>query len=215
MNKTFTIAVPNEIYINDFSENKTAEYEYDGPETLLIETYGFGGNLTIVDERRPLAEASDVRYVELDANERPDVAYYLVSRAELIEHTFEEVTNDYDGSTYLLMTNPRIQDYYSLWYDPTASDPWIFTLIVRGLDSTIELKVKNERDKIVEGLGSISLPADVDAVYTAYLAECDAWLADKAPLHPWKFIEFPAGNVPKIPYVLLRTISELAAYGAT
>ena len=126
MNKTFTKAVPNEIYIDDFSENKTAEYEYNGPETLLIETYGAGGNLIIVDERRPLAENSDVRYVELDANERPDVAYFLLSRSELDEHTFEELINDYDGSTYLSVTNPRMQDYYSLWYDPTLPDPWIF-----------------------------------------------------------------------------------------
>jgi hypothetical protein len=216
MNKTFTMKIPNEIYLDDFSENKTIEWEYIGPETLLIETVGAGGAISIVDERRPfLGEASPIQYIELNANDRPDVAYYLVTRSDLIVHTFEDIINDYDGSTYTRVSNPRIQDYYQLWYDASMPDPWLFNLIVRQPYSTIEMKVKNEREKIVEGLGAVALPADVEAVYTAYIAECDAWLAEKEPLMPWKFVEFPAGNVPKIPYVLLKTISELASFGAT
>jgi hypothetical protein len=208
--------IPNEIYIDDFSENKTIEWEYIGPETLLIESIGAGGSLSIVEERRLfLGEGSLVQYVELDANARPDVAYYLITRPNLIEHTFTDVINEYDGSVYKLVTNPRIQDYYQLWYDATMPDPWLFNLVVRQPYSTIELKVQNDRDSVTSKLSSVALPADVDAVYTAYLAECDAWLAEKEPLMPWKFVEFPAGNVPKIPYVLLKTISELAAFGAT
>jgi len=216
MNKTFTMKIPNEIYIDDFSENKTIEWEYIGPETLLIETIGAGGAISIVEERRPfLSEDSSIRYIELNANDRPDVAYYLVTRPDSIEHTVEEVINEYDGSVYLHVTNPRIQDYYQLWYDASMPDPWLFNLMVRLPYSTIELKVRDDRDKIVASLGTVSLPADIDAVYTAYITECNAWLAEKEPLLPWKFIEFPAGNVPKIPYVLLKTISELAAFGAT
>lgn len=214
MKKTFTMRIPNEIYIDDFSENKTVEYEYDGPETLLIETYGDGGCLSIVEERKE-NPSPEIIYVEIDANIDTAAAYYLVTRGNLIEIETAESINEYDGSVYVYQSNPRIQDYYQLWYDRGNPDRWTFNLITRGMYTTIELKIKNELDNIKAKLGTVYLPDDIYQVYTAYVTDCEAWLAEKAPLHPWKFVEFPAGNVPKVPLVLIKTINELAAYGAT
>lgn len=208
------MSIPNEIYINDFSENKTVEYEYDGPETLLIETYGDGGSLAIVEERME-NPSSEIIYVEVDANVDTAVAYYLITRADLIEIETAESINEYDGSVYVYQLNPRIQDYYQLWYDRGSATKWTFNLITRGMTTTIEQKVTNELDNIKAKLGTVFLPDDIYQVYSTYVADCEAWIAEKAPLHPWKFIEFPAGNVPKVPLILIKTMNELAAYGAT
>ena len=208
MIQQFTLKIPNEIFIDNFSENKTITLEYNGPETLLIEIDGQGTVFKIVDEPRILIEPDQMSYVELKASEHIQAAYYIstASKPFTIEH--EDIVNP-DGSIYTAVSNPRIQDYYSLRYSKGTVDLWEFTLITRSMNSTIELKILDEKNNIVAKLKSVELPDDLQTVYDNYITAADQWLAEKAALCPWKYIEFPTGVTPKVPLALIRLIKEL------
>ena len=208
MIQQFTLKIPNEIFIDNFSENKTITLEYNGPETLLIEVDGQGTVFKIVDEPRILIEPDQMSYVELKASEHIEAAYYIstASKPFTIEH--EDIVNP-DGSIYTAISNPRIQDYYSLRYSKGTVDLWEFTLITRSMNSTIELKIIDEKNNVVSKLKNIELPDDLQTVYDNYITTVDQWLADKADICPWKYIEFPSGVTPKVPLTLIRLIKEL------
>jgi hypothetical protein len=208
MIQQFTLKIPNEIFIDNFSENKTITLEYNGPETLLIEVDGQGTVFKIVDEPRILLEPDQLSYVELNASEHIEAAYYITSANKPFTIEHEDIVNP-DGSIYTAISNPRIQDYYSLRYSKGTVDMWELTLITRSMNSTIELKILNEKNNIVAKLKAVELPDDLQTVYDNYITTADQWLADKASICPWKYIEFPAGVTPKVPLSLIRLIKEL------
>ena len=208
MIQQFTLKIPNEIFIDNFSENKTITLEYNGPETLLIEVDGQGTVFKIVDEPRILIEPDQMSYVELKASEHIEAAYYISTASNPFTHEHEDIVNP-DGSIYTAVSNPRIQDYYSLRYSKGTVDLWELTLITRSMNSTIELKILNEKNNIVSKLKAVELPEDLQTVYDNYITAADQWLAEKAALCPWKYIEFPAGVTPKVPLALIRLIKEL------
>lgn len=208
MIQQFTLKIPNEIFIDNFSENKTITLEYNGPETLLIEIDGQGTVFKIVDEPRILIEPDQMSYVELKASEHIQAAYYISTASKPFAHEHEDIVNP-DGSIYTAISNPRIQDYYSLRHSKGTVDLWEFTLITRSMNSTIELKILNEKNNIVSKLKAVELPDDLQTVYDNYITAADQWLAEKAALCPWKYIEFPTGVTPKVPLALIRLIKEL------
>lgn len=208
MIQQFTLKIPNEIFIDNFSENKTITLEYNGPETLLIEIDGQGTVFKIVDEPRILIEPDQMSYVELKASEHIQAAYYISTASKPFAHEHEDIVNP-DGSIYTAISNPRIQDYYSLRHSKGTVDLWEFTLITRSMNSTIELKILNEKNNIVSKLKAVELPDDLQTVYDNYITAADQWLAEKAALCPWKYIEFPTGVTPKVPLALIRLVKEL------
>ena len=208
MIQQFTLKIPNEIFIDNFSENKTITLEYNGPETLLIEIDGQGTVFKIVDEPRILIEPDQMSYVELKASEHIQAAYYISTAGKPFTIEHEDIVNP-DGSIYTAISNPRIQDYYSLRYSKGTVDLWEFTLITRSMNSTIELKILNEKNDIVSKLKAVELPDDLQTVSDNYITAADQWLAEKAALCPWKYIEFPTGVTPKVPLALIRLVKEL------
>jgi hypothetical protein len=216
MKQKFTQKIPNEIYIDDFSDNKVMELEYNGPDTLLLEVDGNGTAFKIVEEARPMLEPTSYMYhIELNAADAIEAAHYIYTHAD--EHIYENIDiPNPDGSIYIAVSNPRIQDYYRLTYQPAGLDMpgiWHFNLITRSMHSTIELKVINDYNNAKKKLSPILLTAETQTAFDDYTAKVEAWIADTADLCPWKYIEFPAGDIPKLPLVLIRLIAELDSYG--
>jgi hypothetical protein len=212
MNKLFTISIPDEIYIDNFLENKTAQYTYNGPQILLVAIRGNSSNMILVEQRDQLS-GLDVTYVEINAEVDTTVAYFLTTQSATVDYTFEDIVNDYDGSIYVSVSNPRIQDYYKLTYTQGNPGKWSLDLITRNMSTTIEYTVQRELDSVRTTLSLDTLASEEKLVYESYVAECERWLADKAPLHPWKFIDFPAGNVPIIPEVLQNLMEKIKIDG--
>lgn len=210
---TFNKAVPNELWVNNFSENLTKEFTYSGPTSLIAKCLKSGEVMGIVEEApEDLAWDSNEVYVSVIAADEPEVALYLSQMSVEYEYTYTTVTN-FDGSTYQEITNPRLSDYNILTYTDGSSPLWIWTPIYKNTLSTIQQSVISDRDKVVSTLSAIALDTASQEIYDAYVSAASDWLTSASTHLPWKFIEFPTKNTaPKVPLTLIRLINEITTY---
>jgi len=125
----FTIELPNQPYLNDFSEGLTAKCYYTGPRFLKVQVRESDGLVleidaegeTLVDLNSTLKFAREGNYMlTIDAREHPWEAAYLSNHIESsVENYTEELgTTDADGNpesweySYSLEGNPLHQIYY-------------------------------------------------------------------------------------------------------
>jgi len=96
MSKTFTVNVPDQLWVDSWTENKTESYTYDGPSTwnVLID-----GNTNLAsdwseDPIEALPGTRDV-VVTLDATDDSNlpVAHYMHTQGVDHEYTVEDETN--------------------------------------------------------------------------------------------------------------------------
>src|SRR6056300_1390633 len=119
MGKTFTVNVPDQLWLNSWTENKTESYTYEGPNTWNVVVCG--ESLLASDWSEDTIEADSGTkdfVVTLDATDDANlpVAYFMHTQGAEHEYTEEDETN-HDDSVYKKITNPLIHDYFDVGYD--------------------------------------------------------------------------------------------------
>jgi hypothetical protein len=204
MKKTITLNVPNELWVNDYSENKTAKFVYDGPSVIWV-LHTNEGNVIGFSEQEP--EDSNKMKVDIAAAtpEEIAVAIFAVSMGATHEYIFEDETN-YDGSVHKKITNPRVSDYFR----PVvlAGKPQLDTFVKDPNHANMEKAVA--RKKYVEKyLNTYSFEGDEQTQLNAFMTSINAYIDTIKTAYPWKFVSVNEAEIPKIPVSVVKLLNQL------
>jgi hypothetical protein len=200
--------IPNELYIDDFSEKKKLTLSYDGPATIkwLIEKSN-GSLSNPIDSHDDPHDRDNYMVVEVDATKDTDVAYYLYTMKDGIEREHATETLP-DGSTHDYISNPRIQDYYSISYD-LNENTWEWSLILREKKNPFNYIADKYRAYVNAHIDSVT-DAKVKKSAQDYLKTLDTFESTgMGAVYSWKLIEINPKLVPIPPVDFIAAVGVL------
>lgn len=210
MEKTITANVPNELWVADFSANKTANFNYNGPQNLWIIVEQDNSVVDYSETEPALSENKTAVVVDMATSslDKQQAATLLVMRDTEYEYTYTPETN-HDGSIYQRITNPRLSDYYTLRYNPSQG----FELKIIEKDKTIVTEeIAKERKAYVEKYyNTYSFSSEIEAQILQYLSDITNYLQSVETAYPWKYVQINKNEVPKIPVNLVQVFNTLPA----
>lgn len=211
MQKTFTVQVADELWVDTWDLNNSVDYEYSGPDQVYA----------LIDPKKVLISTSEESAGEdilegweelvVDANENTDIAHFIVESNTINSdffHTFEDEIQPFDGSVYQKITNPRITDWFNLVYDHTGNGLSL-EIIVKSL-SFPALEKAREKLKYVEKYNNeYEFEGDVATSIDNFLQSINSYIASLETIKPWKHIEISEEGLPKVPVSLISAFSSL------
>ena len=208
MKKTLTIKVPNQLWVDDFTENKTETFQYDGPSKIWIKSVN--GEITPnFYEEEPISESHEATIVfPIDISTATEtelaVAILFVHGPDTVEYEFEDETN-YDGTVYKKITNPKLNDYYTV---STVNNELRITVLTKN-QTVINEEIAIQRKQYVTKYTTVYAFESADQLkIDSYLTEINSYLVAMQTVYPWKHIKF-ADDVPKIPVSIVSLFNSL------
>ena len=208
MEKILTLNVPNELWVNDFSENKTVQYTYTGPNKVWL-TAEFDQSISgDIFETEPETQKTKIE-IDIATASEAELAAVIANKQRLdteYTYTYTDVPN-HDGSTYTKISNPKVGDYYTFKHN-TASG--IESELVLKDPTNPNLKIAQDRKAYVQKyLNTFSFEAADQSKITTYITALDTYIASLATAYPWKYVTFNVNEIPKIPVTLVSLFSNL------
>lgn len=208
MEKTITVRIPNEIWVDDFSANKTATFQYNGPEKIwvIVEEDNTVNTYSETEPELSSNRTSIEVNVATDSADKQQAATFLVMKSAEHVYTYESETN-HDGSIYQKITNPKLSDYYTLRYNPSLG----FELKIIEKDKTIitESIAKERRAYVEKYSAAYEFSTQDEEKISQYLNAITAYLDSVQTAFPWKYVEIDKNEVPKIPVSLVQLFNTL------
>ena len=222
VNVTYTVNVPDEQFVDSWSDNATKDFTYTGPEVLTITMSDDGTNVYTQKLDGPVYDGETTVTINVTTNpELLPIADLLWGRPYDHELTFDEEDLG-NGVTYQVPNNETIHDWF--WkprYD-VENDGWFMTDGVADLEpfyrDPLSPKMRTylaKADMFIEILDQFALDDAMDAKLTAYKAAVETYRSSVAT--PWKY----AGQnpfeltAPTMPIELVAQIQAIQAIGAT
>lgn len=204
MQKTITLAVPNELWVDDFSNGDVQDFTYDGPDTVWLTHTDAGGLLGYVTEE-PVSGNSHRVDIASASDEEVAAAIIATQQADAYEYTYEDELN-HDGSIYKRISNPRVSDFYTVKVLAGSVSLDVFTK-----DKTHHnMSVAVERKKYVQDRANAFSFDDADQqLIDGFLSDIDGYIETISTAYPWKFVVVDKAEVPKIPVALVKIFNQL------
>lgn len=209
MEKTVTVKIPNQLWVDDFSANKTAPFVYNGPAKVWLVVQEDNSVQTDYYEQEPTAQPTQ-KAIEIDiataTQDQLEAATFAVMGSKEHTYTYTPETN-HDGSIYQRITNPKLNDYYTLRYNPSTG----FELKTIVKDTTVlnEKIAKDRKDYVEKYSTAFEFSAEDEAKITTYLTAIDAYLEQLKTVYPWKYVQIDKNEVPKVPLSLVQLFNTL------
>lgn len=204
MKKDFTVNIPDEIWIDRWEQNKTLALAYDGPSLIYAVVSNDSAVSYWSEEEITRPENYFEKVVAVDADAQPEIAYYMMTRNMDYEYIYADEINP-DGSIWTHFTNPRIQDYFDIRYDPAEQAVKLFPIYKRK-ETVSELKAIRRRDYVRKYADIYSFDTEMQEIVDKFLADTDAYLKKMENVYPWKYIEIDESDLPKVPYKIQQMI---------
>ena len=206
MKKKFTFKIPDEMWIDDFTNNLTMSRTYEGPDKIDFLVTGESIiSWSEIDYEHYNKETCKV--IELDTNTHPDIGYMLLNPHPVEE--YEDAVNP-DGSTYQKISNPTIHNYYTLKYDESNLDnPWKTVLIVRNRNIPDENRVRSELEIANNYKQTATFDANITAILDTYISSATQYLEEIKLYYPWRYIEFNPPKGPEVPKELIEAFKNV------
>lgn len=222
----YTYKIPDEMFIDDFSGNKTATFTYKGPDKLIVTCPDDNNGYSSCYTQKLDGPVYDNEFtVEIDLTDAANakllpIADLLYGREYDLEATFDEVTLS-DGTVYKEHNNATIHDYYWVprlkisdksWPLDSDGEP-ILELITKDALSPKMRTFLAKADMFIEILDQFELPTEEATLLTNFKTAVDTYRAKVAT--PWKY---PNQNpfdleAPKIPFDLVTRKQAIADAG--
>lgn len=213
MEKTLALKVPNELWVNEFSENKTVSYTYTGPDKVwLLADVNSGSVYDSVYDTKPTEDIIGTKdLIEIDINSctEAELAAVIAINTKvsgLYAYTYTDKIN-HDSSIYKEITNPTVFDYYSIKYVPVSG----IQLELNYKDPVNpNLSVALERKAYVQKfVDTFQFEAADYTSITEYLTSLNSYIEVIKIAYPWKFITVNKNEVPRVPIRLVTLFSSL------
>lgn len=208
MEKTLTIPIPNELWVNDFSENKTAQFNYSGPNKVWFVIQQADTKIIVsrVSTTEPVLQANEfVVPVEIATATDAELAAAIILQPDSTPYQYVKQTN-YDNSVYYKISNPKLSDYYSVASGPTGV--LSLTFIEKHMPNPNLLPALQKKQLVENYLSNHTLDADDQAKAQAYLTLISNYIDKIKTAYTWKFISIPQ-DIPEIPDELMMLFNTL------
>jgi hypothetical protein len=208
MKKEFTINVPDELWVDEWNEEKTRTWTYEGTEKLWITVSHRNVIIRVSDEELTNEDLSRAEgfVLELDTEKQPEIALCLLETGEDHEYTYQEETN-YDGSVHLQIENYLIRDCFDLIYTP--NEGLSLRAIIKESETVNETKAKKRLAYIKKYDDLYDFDNTVQDKIDATIAKLEAYLVKMETARPWKFIKISTDDIPRIPADLMLLFDKL------
>lgn len=208
MQKTITVNVPDELWVSGFTQNKTADFTYNGPEVIwVVIDSNFVSPTYYTEEPAGLQEGRTVKQITLTTATNAEVAaaIILVNGGDEHTYTYIEETN-HDGSVYNRVVNPKLQDIYLV---QVLGDT--FTLVQVLKDTTNPLTaIANQRLAYVKKYSDVyEFSTENQTAISTYISALNTYLGTVETAYPWKYITYNTSEVPKVPIQLVSLFNTL------
>jgi hypothetical protein len=206
MTTNFTVNIPDELWVDSWTENNTMSLTYEGPAKIYVK---LRHDFTIAEQSEtefdPETVLSNEKVVELDSADSAAVMFYLTNQGQLDEHVFEDETNP-DGSIYRKITNPNIYDIFYIDYD----DQQGFSLkpIYKAKDTYGEIRAREKLAYVKTYDDLYDFDTETQTAIDNFISATEQYLADMAAVYPWKYVTIP-DNSPRIPASLIENFKAL------
>jgi len=203
MEQEFTIAIPDEIWVDTWDDSNTATYTYVGPETMYVLISDRSDDVSRWSESAITVEDGNLDFVvEIDATVDANlpVAYWLHSQGTDDEHTFANETM-HDGSVYSGIANPSIHDYFSISY--SRGDGVTIQSIYKNPTLENEVVADTRLAYVNKYANAYEFDDTVTGIITTFVAAVATYKALVATSYPWKFTTLDVAEVPRIPASLV------------
>lgn len=209
MSINFTYSVPDELWVDSFTANNVFTGTYNGPDILPVVVDNEGQPQGVYNSEMIINDATKQEVINVDATLDTAVAYMIYTAADAVKYTYTTETN-HDGSTYQRITNPKLQDYYSITYHggPT-SNTWTFNLKTKLKDTQSEIDTRKNLEFVKSKLQYVGLDGNLANVYNNFILSCENYLTTMADVYPWKYVTIPSPSVPQIPLSLITIINQI------
>lgn len=201
MTTNFTVNVPDELWVDSWTKNKTMAWTYEGPDKIYVK---LRHDFTIAEwaetEFDPETLDTSERVVELDSSADAAIMFYLTNREQIVEHTFEDEVNP-DGSIYKKITNPSIYDIF--YVDYNIQDGFSLKPIYREKDTFGEIRAREKLAYVKKYDDLYDFDTETQALIDKFIEDTETFLSDAAPIYPWKYVTIP-DNSPRIPAQLIE-----------
>lgn len=212
MDKVISYNIPNELWVNNFSENKTANFTYSGPDTIFL-VADLATNMFIITTDSAdtyVGQENQYRLIEVNISTATDkhvmAAIVLNSKVDPTPNTFVEELN-HDGSIYTRIENPKACEYYEVRLE--GIDTVELKLIVKNTDNP-NLTIAKERKKYVETYNSTyEFTGNTATLISEFLNSINNYLIIIEKAYPWKYITYNASEIPKIPAELVSIFNSM------
>lgn len=209
MENTFTINVPDQLWVDSWTNNKTETYTYSGPKHLYVL---IDDNLDSVlyfslEEIHPEDTSSNfvIKIDTIDDTQKA-IAHYFITQDNEHEYTHEDETN-HDGTIYQKITNPLLRDYFDIMYDREIG--LSLYPIYKNLGTILEDKANIRLNYVKKYDDTYEFDNDTQIVIDAFLSSMNTYLTTMATAYPWKYIQINKTEIPKIPALLITIFSAL------
>lgn len=208
MKKTIELNVPNELWVNDFSEAKKASFVYEGPEVIWL-TAQDGMLLPSFSTEEPLdlPLSRQAKKVEISKATKEEVAAAILAVNKPEKHEYKYVDEiNHDGSIYKKITNPLLSDFFMARLLGTVVS---LELIVKDPVYFNVSEAEKRKNYVKRYEETYSFDAETVSKINSFLTEMDAYLNTVKTAYPWKFITVNKGEIPKVPVELVKLFNEL------
>jgi hypothetical protein len=226
MKKTFTTKVPNSLYSDDFSENKTATFTYEGPDVINVVIDKKMGNILNRNfVEGDLFDEENNILVTVDAKVDTNIAYLLLNNT-ITNFIFEDEVLD-DGSVYKNRTNPSLHDYYIISEYDLDNKNFKLNSIVRNSKTPALIKAEEIKTTLETGFlarieiddggndsvknflesNGVTLSKSADEIVTEiqnYVTVLDNFIKQESKKVIWKYENPPTSVVPELPDYLKK-----------
>lgn len=210
----YSYKIPNEQYIDDFSEGLMGQFTYTGPEVLVITLPPDGSGYT---QKLDGPVYPGETQIEINVTTNPELlahAQLLWGRPYNHEAQFTDEVLE-DGTIYKEQTNKTIHDYYWIprFNMETRTWPTKLELIVRDALTPKMRTYIAKGEMFVEILEQFELETAEQAKLTAYKTALAAYKQRTA--FPWKYVGTNPWDLqaPKIPMALIQKVNEAKESG--
>jgi len=216
----YTFKIPDEMFINDFSGNKTHTFTYKGPDVVKITLPDDGNGFASCYTQQLDGPVYDYeKTYDLDLTDSANAKFFPIAdllwgREYELEATFDEVTLD-DGTVYLEHNNFTIHDIY--WKprchikEDGTFDKWILDsdgepILAMFERDTLSPKMRTylaKADMFIEILDQFTLVEAEETLLTNYKTAVETYRSKVAM--PWKYANQNPFDLqaPKIPMDLI------------
>lgn len=208
MEKTLTIPVPNELWVDDFSENKTEQFNYSGPSKIwfIIQNLEIKTIVSRISATEPILQSNEIAVpIEIASATDTELAAAIILQPDSTPYQYVKQTN-YDGSIYYKISNPKLSDYYSVSAGPTGNLSLV--LLEKHMPNPNLLPAIQKKQLVESYLSKHTFDATDRTKVQAYLTTISEYIDKIKTAYTWKFINIPQ-DIPEIPDELMMLFNTL------
>lgn len=197
MIKEFTYQLPDEIYIDSFSQNKTINLKYEGPDLVQVLVNKTSGIISGVNPDNYNPDFFDL--IDVSAEDNPEICYFLLNSSDNYEYEYVDEIME-NGDVYKKVLNPTLQDCYELSFDLDKKifnlnlitkkvEYDSFRLYLMSIRNKLNFILSNEEGKKEKG-ENLDVSEEMLSMVSEVSSSIDDLMNSDFVFMSWKYIDF-------------------------